>query len=244
MEGKRASEIVREQHRRGEKRLGWGEGRMWGITHLVNPQLFTLSGVFTLSSEHELKSSHWSSNPRWNTVRCTVILGVWWKTNRQGRETYEWLTLRLCLHLPLSASSDPITSGQCRVCQITCLAWHFSMHISCDCYIRINSFQSANKVYCWLHSFPTSHLNEVIKCNFPNKVWELNVPWRNRLRVCHVWHVYHQWNAISVILCNSEIISELCVHTTVKYKGLTWLVQWWVIVTQWSCKQLVKYFSL
>lgn len=63
--------------------------------------------------------------------------------DQQAGQTYEWLILKLCLHLPLSAQRDPITGGQFRVCRVTCLAWHFSMHVSCGRCIRINTFQFA-----------------------------------------------------------------------------------------------------
>lgn len=47
------------------------------MAHRVKPSAFhTESPVFTLSSELGLKSSHLSSNPRWNTVRCSVIRGA------------------------------------------------------------------------------------------------------------------------------------------------------------------------
>lgn len=86
----KGGEGVRERDGEGAT-WGWGWGGRWrkntagprgrgeaeGMTHRVKPSAFhTESPVFTLSSELGLKSSHLSSNPRWNTVRCSVIRGA------------------------------------------------------------------------------------------------------------------------------------------------------------------------
>lgn len=84
-----------ERADKGEEKRWGGEEVDLGSLTLCKPLAFHTERCFMLSSKLGLKSSHLSSNPRWNTVRCTVIQGFRWKA--VGEERPEWLIARPCL---------------------------------------------------------------------------------------------------------------------------------------------------